>query len=718
MNPLHRLYERVLLAVVATVIGVAAAMTWWDIAEDYESTRQASGNLSRALTESMEGHIAATLRDAANAAVSAAALIEEAGGLPAFPNEKHLHDELHRELPDQASTARLLIADAGGHVVASSAEFPLAPVSIADAPVSQWRSPHSGRILSLGAPQRSPIDGEYILPYVCTIRDGSGASVGTVRAELRIKPFLETYRSIPSLSNGAVVVMSYDGVTLMRAPFVEDFLGKRGPGVAQFLQDAVASSSGTYEYTHPRDGVVRYISWLRMKQQPLILLVGLSKESVLAPWKLRAQHRIAVVIAACAGMVLLTLALVSYLRRLQSSRADLQDLERRYWAAMEHSTIGVAIASTQGQWQHVNAALVRMLGYSSQELLAFPYGSLAAPGYQDAALAALHDLQSGRLPVLDRETCLVHMDGHPVWVTIHVSRLDDAPGRPGNLLFHVRDITERKKAQQAVLELNNELERRVELRTAELSRVNQDLEAFSYSAAHDLRGPLDRLASFVEILIREMGEPPASVMRRMESVQRQVRHMTALIDDLLALASSSRVALHLKAVDMSELVTEVREQLQANAEAQRRNVQWIVAPSMPKVRADRALMREALVNLLGNALKYTRGRDPAVIEVGFRTASADSPEISFFIRDNGAGFDMAYVTDLFLPFRRLHSISEFEGTGIGLAIVQRIIERNGGRVWAEAVPGASATFSFRLPAAEAVAAGGNSRGGPPVLTPA
>ncbi|MEO8652573.1 MAG: PAS domain S-box protein [Ramlibacter sp.] len=708
MNSLHRLYERVLLAVVVTVVGIAAAMTWWDIAEDYDNTRLASSNLSLALTESMEGHFAATLRDAANAAVSAAALIEKTEGLLRHPNERRLHVDLRRALQDQASTARLLLTDAGGRVIASSAEYPVAPMTIAEATGSRWPAPHSGRMLSLGAPQRSLIDGEYILPYVCAVHDRHGATVGVVRAELRIKPFLETYRSIPSMVNGAVLVLSSDGVTLMRAPFVEDFLGKRGPGVAQFLQDAVAASSGNYEYTQPRDGVVRYVSWRRMKEKPLILMVGLSKDAVLAPWKLRAQRRIAVVAAACAAMALLTLALISYLRRLQSSRADLQDLERRYWSAMEHSTIGMAIASMEGQWQHVNAALVRMLGYSREELLAFPYGSLAAPAYHDAAMAALLDLQSGRLPVLDRETCLIHKDGHPVWVTIHVSRLEDAPGRPGNLLFHLRDITERKKAQQAVLDLNNELERRVELRTAELSRVNQDLEAFSYSAAHDLRGPLDRLAGYVEILIREMGEPSATVLRRVESVKRQVRHMTALIDDLLALASSSRVALHQKTVDMSVLVAEVREQLQADAEAELRNVQWIVAPSMPPVRADRALLREALVNLLGNALKYTRGRDPAVIEVGVIDTPPASPAVSFFIRDNGAGFDMAYSADLFLPFRRLHSVSEFEGTGIGLAIVQRIIERNGGRVWAEGVADAGATFGFTLPAgapAAAVAAG-------------
>jgi PAS domain S-box-containing protein len=721
VNPLHRLYERVLLAVVAAVIVAAAAMTWWDITEDYGSTRLASSNLSLALTESMEGHIAATLRDAANAAVSTAELIENAGGLGGFRNERRLHDELKRELPDQASTARLLISDAAGHVLASSAEYPVASVSIPDTSGSQWPAAHSGRMLSLGAPQRSLIDGEYILPYVCAIHDRSGASVGAVRAELRIKPFLETYRSIPSLSNGAVLVLSNDGMTLMRAPFVEGFLGQRGPGIAQFLQAAVGNNRGSYEFTQPRDGVVRYVSWLRMKQQPLILAVGLSKDTVLASWKQRAQHRTAVVAAACAAMALLTLALISYLRRLQSSRADLQDLERRYWWAMEHSTIGIAIASMEGQWQRVNAALVHMLGYSSEELLAFPYGSLAAPGYQDAAKAALRDLQSGRVPVLDRETCLIHKDGHPVWVTIHVSRLEDAPGRPGNLLFHMRDITERKKAQQAVQDLNDELERRVEARTAELSRVNQDLEAFSYSAAHDLRGPLDRLTGFVEILIHEMGEPSATVLRRVESVKRQVRHMTALIDDLLALASSSRATMHLNGVDMSALVAEVREQLQADAAVQGRNVQWIVVPSLPPVRADRALLREALVNLLGNALKYTRGRDLAIIEVGVSAAPPDSPAASFFIRDNGAGFDMAWSADLFLPFRRLHSVSEFEGTGIGLAIVQRIIERNGGQVWAEGVPGAGATFSFSLPAldrAAAVVAAPNRGGEPAVLTPA
>src|SRR5512140_69394 len=691
---------------------MAAAMTWWDISEDYDNTRQTSSNLSLALTESMEGHIAATLRDAGNAAVSAATLIENAGGLGGFRSERRLHDQLERELQDHASTARLLVADDDGHVIASSAEYPVGPVTITNEPVSQWSVPHTGRVLSLGAPQRSMVDGEYILPYFCAIRDRSGARVGVVRAEMRIKPFLDTYRSIPSLTNGAVLVLSFDGTTLMRAPFVEEFLGKRGPGIEKFLQEAVAASSGTYEYTQPRDGVVRFVSWLRMKQQPLILVVGLSKQSVLARWRLRTQHRVAVVAAACAGMAILTLALISYLRRFQSSRADLHDLERRYWSSMEHSTIGVAIASTEGQWQHVNTALIDMLGYSREELLAFPYGALAAPGYHEAAMAALRDLQSGRLPVIDRETCLVRKDGHLVWVTIHVSRLDDAPGKPDNLLFHLRDITERKKAQQAVQELAKELERRVELRTAELSRVNQDLEAFSYSAAHDLRGPLDRLAGFVEVLIREMGEPSATVMRRVESVKRQVRHMTALIDDLLALAGSTRAALHVTTVDMAALVAEVREQLQADAQAELRNVRWIVAPSLPAVRADRALLREALVNLLGNALKYTRGRDPAVIEMGVTEGPPDSPEVSFFIRDNGAGFDMAHSADLFLPFRRLHSVSEFEGTGIGLAIVQRIIERNGGRVWAEGIPGAGATFGFTLPAcapagapAAAVAAG-------------
>lgn len=676
-------------------------MTWWDIQQDFDSTRLASSNLALALTESMEGHVAATLRDAANAAVSAAKLIENAGGLPRFRDEKRLHDELRRELPDDGSTARLLVADAAGHVIASSAEYPVASVSIPDNPGTHWLASPSGRRLNLGTPQRSPIDGAYVLPYVCAIRDRSGMPVATVRAELRIKPFLETYRSIASLANGAVLVLSDDGVTLMRAPFVESYLGQRGPGITQFLHDAVAHDRGTYEYTQPRDGIVRYASWLRMKQQPLILVVGLSKDAVLAPWKQRSLHRTAVVGVACAGMVILTLALISHLRRLRRSDADLRNLEQRYWSATEHSTIGVAIASMDGQWQHVNPALIHMFGYSSEELLTFAYGSLSAPGFHDPAMAALRDLQSGHAPVIDRESCVIHKNGQPVWISIHVSRLEDADGKPIHLLFHIRDITEHKKAQQAIQDLNEELEHRVEMRTAELSRVNQDLEAFSYSAAHDLRGPLDRLAGFVEVLIGEMGQPSESVLRRVESVKRQVRHMTALIDDLLALSGSSRVAIHQTVVDMSVLVAEVREQLKADVEAEGRDVRWIVASSLPPVRADRALLREGLVNMLGNAVKYTRGRDPAIVEVGVLDAPADSAEVSFFIRDNGAGFDMMYKADLFVPFRRLHSVSEFEGTGIGLAIVQRIIERNGGRVWAEGMPGAGATFSFTLPSAAA-----------------
>ena len=401
-------------------------MTWWDIQQDYDATRLESSNFAIALTESLEGYVAATLTDAANAAVSAAALVENAGGVQAFRNERRLHDELKRELPDQRSTARLLVADAGGHVIASSAEYPLAPrLSIADDAGTRWLSSHPGRMLHLGNPQHSSIDGEYVLPYVCAIRDRQGALVATMRAELRIRPFLDTYRSIPSLANGAVLVLSNDGMTLMRAPFVEDFLGHRGPGMAQFLQDAVAREP-RHLRIHPA-----------ARRRRALLLLAADEATATDPGS-RAQQGHGPRPLEAAGDASHRRGRRGMRRDgapdggpdllpapAQSSDADLRDLERRYWSAMEHSTIGMAVASLDGQWQHVNAALVRMFGYSREELIAFPYGSLSAPAFHDPAMAALRDLHSGRVPIFDRETCVVHKDGHPVWVSIHVSRLED-----------------------------------------------------------------------------------------------------------------------------------------------------------------------------------------------------------------------------------------------------------------------------------------------------
>jgi signal transduction histidine kinase len=236
-------------------------------------------------------------------------------------------------------------------------------------------------------------------------------------------------------------------------------------------------------------------------------------------------------------------------------------------------------------------------------------------------------------------------------------------------------------------------EERLRRRQAELEAANRELETFSYSVSHDLRAPLRSISGFSRILEEDyaacLDDQGVDYLRR---VQEGAQQMAELIDALLALSRMMRAELRRQPVDLSTLARTIAETLQ-NAEPQRR-VEFVIAPDLT-VQGDIAMLRAVLENLLGNAWKFSGKVEQARIEFG-TTAGDDGPV--FFVRDNGAGFDMQYAQKLFLPFQRLHSVSEFPGSGVGLATVQRIIQRHGGHIWAESGPGQGATFYFTLPA--------------------
>lgn len=270
----------------------------------------------------------------------------------------------------------------------------------------------------------------------------------------------------------------------------------------------------------------------------------------------------------------------------------------------------------------------------------------------------------------------------------------DANGTAQRLVGCALDISRQKAAEQQILKLNAELEQRVEDRTAALQAAIEELEAFSYSVSHDLRAPLRHVAGFTDLLRARLREPDPQAQRYLETIAGATTRMAEMIDKLLALSRVGRGEMHPSIVDLGELVAEVREELAPTLDG--RNVEWRIG-KLPQVRADRALLRGAMQNLLANAVKFTAGRAPAVIEVAARGSKR---EHEIVVRDNGAGFDMRYVDKLFGVFQRLHAPGEFEGTGIGLASVRRIINRHGGRVWAQGKPGAGAEFHFTLPARE------------------
>jgi signal transduction histidine kinase len=258
------------------------------------------------------------------------------------------------------------------------------------------------------------------------------------------------------------------------------------------------------------------------------------------------------------------------------------------------------------------------------------------------------------------------------------------------LLWHAREA----QAADELRQLNAGLEARVRNRTAQLDGANKELEAFAYSVSHDLRAPLRHVAGFSDLLASRSADRLDEKGRHyLERISSSVRQMGSLIDDLLQFSRTGRAELEATRVDMDELLREALAPLQLAADG--RDIVWALEP-LPHVEGDPALLRQVWTNLLDNALKYTRGREPARIDVRALDGDAAQEDV-FVVADNGVGFDMRYVHKLFGVFQRLHSSAEFEGTGIGLANVQRIVHRHGGRVWAEAELDQGASFYFALP---------------------
>jgi len=275
------------------------------------------------------------------------------------------------------------------------------------------------------------------------------------------------------------------------------------------------------------------------------------------------------------------------------------------------------------------------------------------------------------------------------------SLVRDAAGRPLLYIDTVRDITAQREAEAEVATLTAELEGRVEQRTAELELSNKNLRAFSYSIAHDLRTPLRGLHGFSEALLEEYSELLGETGRGYaERIQAASERMGAIIDDLLRLSQVTHADMNLERIDLSAEVTAIAGGLRS-VDPERR-VSFAIQEDVWAT-ADRILIRTVLDNLLENAWKFTGGREDATIDFGTAATEGDAT-ICCYVRDNGVGFDPAYVHKLFQPFQRLHTTREFPGTGVGLASVQRIIERHGGRAWAEGTVDGGATFYFTLDA--------------------
>jgi PAS domain S-box-containing protein len=288
---------------------------------------------------------------------------------------------------------------------------------------------------------------------------------------------------------------------------------------------------------------------------------------------------------------------------------------------------------------------------------------------------------------------ITRRDGQLRWLSARANVVTDASGRPQRLVGITLDITESKLAAERIYALNASLEARVTERTMELSSANKELESFSYSVSHDLRAPLRTIDGFSMALLEDCGDRlDETCQGHLQRIRTAAQRMGTLIDDLLHLSRVTRAQLSARPFDLSAMVTDVVTELRAT-QPERHNVVCQIQSALFAT-GDPQLLRVAIENLVNNAWKFTSKRSDALIEFG--TAQKNG-ETAFFVKDNGAGFDPAYADRLFGAFQRLHGAAEFPGTGVGLATVQRVIHRHGGRIWAESSLDRGATFFFTLP---------------------
>lgn len=338
----------------------------------------------------------------------------------------------------------------------------------------------------------------------------------------------------------------------------------------------------------------------------------------------------------------------------------------------------------------VNRGARENTGYTMEELSGLTPVDLKPEMSIEDFSSYLEPLKTGKLNRTQFSTVHRRKDGtlYPVDVYLQLSNLDDSPVFVGIIL----DTTKRIKAEQEIIRLNESLERQVMERTSELQAVNKELESFAYSVSHDLRAPLRGIDGFSQALREDFGDTLDGDARNyLNRICSATKHMGELIKDMLALSKVTRSELRRESVDMTLLAERVAGHLKKAAPE--RSVDVVIQPELVANDADSHLVRIILENLMGNAWKFTAKKDQAVIEFGQK--EIDGEQV-FYVRDNGAGFDMAYAAKLFGAFQRLHTVDEFEGTGIGLATVQRIVHRHGGRIWAEAEVGKGAAFYFTL----------------------
>jgi PAS domain S-box-containing protein len=498
------------------------------------------------------------------------------------------------------------------------------------------------------------------------------------RVEQELQDSREQYRALVENINDVIYTLDADGRFTYVSPVIEQYSGMAA-------RDLIGRHFA--EFVHPDDlpGLLEsYQRTLEGRIEPYECRIAGPAGGLR---HVRTSSRLLLQDGQVRG---LTAVLTDITDRKQAER-KLRDNENLLNKIFDTLPVGLWVADHTGKLIRSNPAgrkiwgaepLVGQAEYGVFEARRLPSGEEIAPG--DWAL--VHTVNQG-VTILDEMLEIRAFDGQTRTILNSTAPVVDDQGRVQAAVIVNLDITDRRRAEEAIQQLNESLEQRVRERTAQLEAANRELEAFSYSVSHDLRAPLRAVDGFSRILLEDYaGQVPADAARYLNLVCESAQRMGRLIDDLLRFSRLGRQPLARSRVALDAIARQVWEELAMERDGRRAE---LVVGEVPACQGDAALLHQVMMNLIGNALKFTRGRDVARVEVGHAQGA-------YYVRDNGVGFDMRYRDKLFGVFQRLHRAEDYEGTGVGLAIVQRIILRHGGRAWAEGEPDKGATFYFTI----------------------
>jgi PAS domain S-box-containing protein len=536
-----------------------------------------------------------------------------------------------------------------------------------------------------GVYRRSNIPQHNVIALATPIKNETNEVLGILVLQVRSEQFGEWAKEISMAEKITVFIVDRSGKLLFHSgrkqqedildfssvPTIKEALGGRDSGV-------------TISY-NPIDKEGRLAAYKTVRHFGWVVVVAQETQKAFA---FRNKTLSGMALISFAAILLNTLFYSVIIRLFIRSKrmADQLRIASLYNRNLIESSIDPLVTiGPDGKITDVNKTTEEITGYSREELIGKDFSDYftdperAKAGYQKV-------FQEGSVRDYDLE--IRHRDGHTTPVLYNATVYRDESGRVTGIFAAARDITDRKKSEDAIKHLNAQLKFRVK----QVEEANKELEAFTYSVSHDLRAPLRAIAGFSRMMLEDyLVKLDDEGGRRLKIIEGNVGKMGDLIDDLLAFSRLGRQEKRIYALDMTELAKVAFDELKMSAPA-RQKIRCIIKP-LPLAAGDASMIKQVFTNLLSNAIKFTRPREEALIEVG--GSSADN-ENTYYVKDNGVGFDMRYADKLFGVFQRLHSQEEFEGTGVGLAIVQRVVHRHDGRAWAESKVGEGATFYFTL----------------------